>query len=77
MPKEERNLFKLDPVLVFFRDLDHTYTGLLFSDSGLEMPYPAFLLDTVPEDRRVLLKVERVHRLHSQGYLLHSDRPGQ
>ena len=79
MPKEERNLFKLDPVLVFFRDLDPNYTGLLFSDSGLEMPYPAFLLDTVPEDtwRRVLLKIEGVHRLHSQGYLLHSNRPGQ
>lgn len=79
MPKEERDLFKLDPVLVFFGDLDPNSTGLLFSDSGLEKPDLASLLDTVPEDirRRVLLKIDQVHRLHSLGYLLHSGRPGQ
>ena len=79
MPKEERDLFKLDLVLVFFGDLDPNSTGLLFSDSGLEKPDLASLLDTVPEDirRRVLLKIDEVHRLRSQGYLLHSGRPGQ
>ena len=79
MPKEERDLFKLDLVLVFFGDLDPNSTGLLFSDSGLEKPDLASLLDTVPEDirRRVLLKIDKVHRLHSQGYLLRSGRPGQ
>ena len=60
MPKEERDLFKLDLVLVFFGDLDPNSTGLLFSDSGLEKPDLASLLDTVPEDirRRVLLKID-------------------
>ena len=79
MPKEERDLFKLDLVLVFFGDLDPNSTGLLFSDSGLEKPDLASLLDTVPEDirRRVLLKIDQVHRLHSLQYLLHSGRPGQ
>ena len=79
MPKEERDLFKLDLVLVFFGDLDPNSTGLLFSDSGLEKPDLASLLDTVPEDirRRVLLKIDEVHRLHSQEYLLQSGRPGQ
>ena len=79
MPKEERDLFKLDLVLVFFGDLDPNSTGLLFSDSGLEKPDLASLLDTVPEDiqRRVLLKIVEVHRLYSLGCLLHSRRPGQ
>ena len=46
MPKEERDLFKMDLVLVFFGDLDPNSTGLLFSDSGLEKPDLASLLDT-------------------------------
>ena len=63
MPKEERDLFKLDLVLVFFGDLDPNSTGLLFSDSGLEKPDLASLLDTVPENvgRRVLLEIEEVN----------------
>ena len=79
MPKEERDLFKLDPAPIFFGDLDPNYTGLLFPDSRLGKPDLASLLDTVPEDirRRVLLKIDEVHRLHSQEYVLHSGRPGQ
>ena len=79
LPREERDLFHLDPEPVVYGDLDPNYTGLLFPDSRLGKPDLASLLDTVPEDiqRRVLLKIEEVHRLHSQGYLLHSSRPGQ
>ena len=63
MPKEERDLFKLDPAPIFFGDLNPNYTGLLFPDSRLGKPDLASLLDTVPENigRRVLLKIEEVN----------------
>ena len=71
-----RDLFYLDPAPVVYGDLDPSYTGLLFPDSGLETSDLVSLLpDSVPEDvkSRVLLNVkesytrncERVQNLHT------------
>ena len=38
LPREDMNLFHLDPEPVVYGDLDPNYTGLLFPDSGFEMP---------------------------------------
>ena len=76
LPRGERDLFYLDPAPVVYGDLDPSYTGLLFPDSGLETPDLVSLLpDSVPEDvkSRVLLNVkesytrnfERVQNLHT------------
>ena len=51
MPKEERNLLKLDPTPVVFGALDPNYIGLLLPDSRLEKSDRASLLpDSVPEE---------------------------
>ena len=66
MPWEERDLFKLDLVLVIFRDFDPNNTGLLFRESWLEKPDLASLMDTITEvvRSRVFLKIEQVHSFH-------------
>ena len=64
LPREDMNLFHLDPEPVVFGDLDPNYTGLLFPDSGLERPDLASLLpDSLPEEvkRRVLLTIKESH----------------
>ena len=64
LPKGVRDPFNLDPAPVVYGDLDPSYTGLLFPDSGLETPDLASLLpDSVPEDgkSRVLLAVKESH----------------
>ena len=60
MPKEERDLFKLDLAPVFFGDLDPNYTDLLIHDSKLETPDLVSLLQDVPREGRdrVVLAME-------------------
>ena len=64
MPKEERDLFKLDPAPVVFGDLDPNYTSLLFSELGLEKTdLASFFLVLVPKEvrDRVFLVIEESH----------------
>ena len=87
LPRRERDLFYLDPVPVVYGDLDLSYTGLLFSDSDLEIPDLVSLLpDSVSEDvkSRVLLNVkesftrncERVQNLDSIARNLYTTAAG-
>ena len=60
----ERDLFHLDPEPVVHGDLDPSYTGLLFPDSGLETPdLASLMLDSFPEDVKssILLAVRESH----------------
>ena len=64
LPRKERDMFHMDPAPVVYGDLDPSYTGLLFPDSGLETPDLASLMpDSVPEDvkSRVLLAAKESH----------------
>ena len=64
LPMEERDLFHLDQEPAVYGDLNSSYSGLLFQDSGLETPdLASHLPDSVPEEdkMRVLLAVKESH----------------
>ena len=64
LPTRERDLYYLDPAPTVFGDLDPSYQGLIFPDSGLEAPdLESIMGDSVPDDikSRVLIAARESH----------------
>ena len=63
MPRDKRDIFKLEPMPFVFGDLDPNYHGLLFPDTGLEKTNLASFMDSVPEEVRggILHCMKEVH----------------